>query len=188
MFLMVGLGNPGKEYEHTRHNLGFMAIDAIKARFAHSESYKEKCHAHLLKAQIGTVPVILLKPLTYMNLSGKSVQAAAHFFKIPSERVIVFHDDLDLAVGKVRVKTGGGAAGHNGIRDIDQQIGNHYQRVRIGIQHPGAKEAVRDYVLDRITSDDAVIFDTLLERIAEHCQLLLDEKPDCFMTRVMDKS
>lgn len=186
MFLMVGLGNPGAEYARTRHNLGFMVIDAIKDRFMANDSYKEKFQGLTIKGSIGSTPVVLLKPQTYMNLSGKSVRAAAQFFKIPPNHIIVFHDDLDLALGKIRVKTGGGTAGHNGIKDIDQHIGVSYMRVRVGIQHPGEKARVSDYVLNSFSSEESTVITPIIQKISENCQLLLDDRPDYFMTRVTE--
>ena len=146
MWLIVGLGNPGSQYKRNRHNIGFMAVDEIVRRHDLSSS-KKKFQALLSEGEIVGEKVLVLKPQTYMNLSGQSVQAAASFYKIPLDHVVVFHDELDLAFGKIRVKFSGGAAGHNGLRSIDDHLGKDYWRVRLGIGHPGEKEFVTQHVL-----------------------------------------
>ena len=147
MKLIVGLGNPGKQYQLNRHNIGFMALDIIVER--HKFSGWEKDFKGLVcKGKLGTENIVLLKPQTFMNLSGQSVQAAAAFYKILPDDIIVFHDELDLQGGKIRIKKGGGAAGHNGLRSITAHCGNDYWRVRLGIGHPGDKTLVHAYVLN----------------------------------------
>lgn len=146
MFLLIGLGNPGKEYEKTRHNIGFMVIDAIADKYSLS-SPKVKFSAHVSEGEINGHKVITLKPKTYMNRSGISVVEAVKFYKIPLENIIVFHDDIDLELGRIKTKIGGGSGGHNGIKDIDAHIGKEYKRVRIGVGHPGHRDDVSDYVL-----------------------------------------
>lgn len=185
MFLIVGLGNPGKEYERTRHNLGFMVIDALADHYFSSSSFKEKFHGRYADGTIAGQKLVLLKPHTFMNRSGKSVLAAAQFYKIPPENIIVFHDDLDLVIGKVRVKINGGAAGHNGIRDLDQCLGKDYLRVRIGIHHPGDKNQVSDYVLGNLTAPEMDIMTPLIERLVREFALLYDKQYDLYMTRTM---
>ncbi|WP_404713991.1 aminoacyl-tRNA hydrolase [Sphingomonas sp. MMS24-J13] len=146
MLLWVGLGNPGAEYALNRHNVGFMAIDII-ADMYNFESWKKQFQGWAATGRIGTTRILLLKPATYMNDSGRSVGEAMRFYKLGLDALTVFHDELDLAPFKVKVKTGGGAAGHNGLRSIDAHIGQAYRRVRIGIGHPGHKDRVTGHVL-----------------------------------------
>lgn len=146
MKLFAGLGNPGAKYEGNRHNAGFMALDEI-ARAHGFPAWRKKFQALVTEGDIGATRVMLLKPDTYMNESGRAVGEAMRFLKISEKDIAVFHDELDLAPGKVKVKTGGGNAGHNGLRSITAHIGNEYQRVRLGIGHPGSKDAVVHYVL-----------------------------------------
>ena len=186
MFLLAGLGNPGSEYVRTRHNAGFMAVDAIAAAQGCALSFKKKFHSDCVECMIGDHKSVLVKPMTYMNRSGMGLHAVAHFYKIPLERVIVFHDDLALAFGKVRVKTGGGAAGHNGLKDIDAHMGQDYVRVRIGVHHPGDKDAVSDYVLSAFSSSEQSAMAHMTDEIAKQCGLLLTGKHDLFMTRVVE--
>lgn len=183
MFLLVGLGNPGTGYARHRHNVGFMAVDAIASLHGFSP-FKAKFQGRLADGKLGRHKVLLLKPDTYMNLSGQSVQEAAHFHKIPLENVIVFHDDLDLAKGKVRVKTGGGHGGHNGLRSIDAMCGADYHRVRIGIGHPGSKELVHGYVLSDFAADDKDWLAALLKGVAENISLLTDSDEAGFMNKL----
>lgn len=153
MLLLVGLGNPGLEYHHHRHNVGFRAIDAIAETHGFSKT-KSKFQGHVRDGVIAGTKVMTLKPMTYMNRSGPSVQAASAFYKIPIDNIVLFHDELDLNPGIVRVKTGGGNAGHNGLKSTSQSIGNDYRRVRIGIGHPGEKHLVSPYVLGNFSKDD----------------------------------
>ena len=164
MLLFVGLGNPGKKYDNNRHNIGFMAVDEIIHRHNFSEP-KIKFQGALYEGRIGGEKAFVLKPLTFMNLSGKSVSEVARFYKIPSEKIFVFYDELDLAAGKIKFKTGGGAAGHNGIKSIDQYINNNYHRIRIGIGHPGNKERVHGHVLGDFTTADNSWLDPMLDAI-----------------------
>ena len=146
MLLFVGLGNPGRAYARNRHNIGYMAVDAIAS--AHRvPPFRVRFKSLASEAVIGQERVILLKPETYMNEFGRAVGEAMRFYKIPLSGIIVFHDELDLPPGRVRVKVGGGNAGHNGLRSISENIGNDYRRVRIGIGHPGDKDRVYGYVL-----------------------------------------
>src|SRR4029077_2808375 len=166
MKLLVGLGNPGSAYARHRHNVGFMAVDRIAARHDLG-SWKKRFHGLTSDGVIGGRRVVLLKPQTYMNDSGRSVQDAQRFLKIADADVLVFHDELDLAPGKVRVKTGGGNAGHNGLRSITAHIGNDYGRVRLGIGHPGAKHLVSGYVLHDFAKADADWLEPLLHACAD---------------------
>ena len=141
MLLLVGLGNPGPRYAGHRHNVGFMAVDEIVRRRVFSP-WRQRFNGEMAEGHLGGERMLVLKPMTFMNESSKAVGEAVRFHKIPLERIVVFHDEIDLAPGKVRVKRGGGAGGHNGLRDIDAHIGNGYRRVRIGIGHPGHKDLV----------------------------------------------
>ncbi len=166
MQLFVGLGNPGGQYAKNRHNIGFMAVDAIAAAFRASP-WRRRFQGEATEAAIGPERVLLLKPMTYMNDSGRAVGEAAKFYKIPLSGIVVFHDELDLAPGKVRVKTGGGNAGHNGLRSITAHLGNDYRRVRLGIGHPGDKALVHNHVLGDFAKADAAWLDDLLRACAE---------------------
>ena len=183
MWLIVGLGNPGSQYRHNRHNIGFMAVDEIIRRHNLSEP-KKKFQALVSEGAIGGEKVLLLKPQTFMNLSGQSVQAAMTFYKIPLDHVVVFHDELDLACGKIRTKFGGGAAGHNGLRSIDEHLGQDYWRVRLGIGHPGDKEMVTRHVLSDFTGDDRDWLEKLLAGIADNAERLVKKDMAGFMSKV----
>ena len=166
MTLFVGLGNPGAKYAQNRHNVGFMALDRIAADHGFAP-WRGKFQGSLTEGVLGGRKVRLLKPETFMNLSGQSVGEAMRFFKLEPGDVTVFHDELDLAPGKLRVKTGGGHAGHNGLRSIHQHIGPDYLRVRIGIGHPGHKDRVAAYVLHDFARADADWLDDLLRGISD---------------------
>lgn len=166
MQLWVGLGNPGAQYVHTRHNIGFMAVDQIAADHGFSP-WRAKFQGLLAEGRFGSDRVLLLKPQTFMNLSGQSVGEAMRFHKIDPGAVTVFHDELDLAPGKLRLKQGGGHAGHNGLRSMHQHIGPDYARVRLGIGHPGHKDAVARYVLHDFPKADAGWLDDLLRGIGD---------------------
>ncbi len=181
--LLVGLGNPGMEHAGNRHNIGFMAVDRICRRHGFS-SWRRRFQGQASDGHIGRQRLLALHPLTYMNRSGQSVQAAVNFFKLAPQDVIVIHDELDLAPGKLRVKQGGGAGGHNGLRSIDSHIGQGYWRLRLGIGHPGDKALVHGYVLKDFAKADQDWLDLLLESVASAFSLLLDGYPDKFMSRV----
>ena len=166
MKLFVGLGNPGPGYARHRHNIGFMAADAIAAAHGFGP-WRAKFHGQIAEGRLGAEKVLLLKPGTYMNLSGDAVRAALQFYKLEPGDVVVFHDELDLAPGRVRVKTGGGTAGHNGIRSIDAHIGPDFTRVRLGIGHPGDKRLVSNHVLGDFAKADAEWVDDLLRGVAD---------------------
>ena len=184
MLLCVGLGNPGQQYLMTRHNIGFMAIDAI-SHFYNFPSFKKKFQGDFTESKFGEVSVGLLKPQTFMNLSGSSVQAAMAFYKIKPEQVVVVHDDLDLVPGQIKVKLGGGAGGHNGLKSIDQSIGNNYWRLRLGIGHPGARHLVTSHVLSAFEPSDHDWLSDLLRLIAEQFIHLPSEKLDVWVKRLL---
>lgn len=183
MWLLVGLGNPGSQYKNNRHNIGFMAAEAIARRHEFSD-WKKKYKGEVAEGGLGGEKVLLLKPQTYMNDSGESVRAAAAFHKVPPGRIVVLYDELDLAPGKVRVKKGGGAGGHNGIRSIDAHMGPDYWRVRLGIGHPGDKNLVTSYVLGNFYKDEDEGVEKLLGAVADHAPHLVEEEMDVFMTKV----
>lgn len=166
MKLVVGLGNPGGQYARNRHNVGFMAVEAIASAHGFGP-WRSKFQGSIAEGRLGTEKVVLLKPETYMNLSGDAVRAAATFFKIDTADLIVLHDELDLPPFRVRVKVGGGHAGHNGLRSIDAHMGPAYTRVRIGIGHPGDKRLVSNYVLGDFAKAEEVALDDLLRGIAD---------------------
>ena len=165
MKLFVGLGNPGSAYARHRHNVGFMAVDHIAAQHRFS-AWRKRFQGETAEGEIAGHRVLLLKPQTYMNESGRSVGDAVRFLKLDLGDLVVFHDELDLAPGKLKVKAGGGNAGHNGLRSISAHLGNEYTRVRIGIGHPGSKDAVSPYVLHDFAKADAAWLDPLLDDIA----------------------
>lgn len=155
MWIIAGLGNPGTRYDGTRHNIGFELIDAL-GRQNGAMGYQTNFHADTDKIRLSGETVLLLKPTTFMNLSGKSVQAAATFFKVKPENILVIHDDLDVPLGVMRIKKGGGHGGHNGLRDISARLGNNYGRIRMGIGRPQHKGAEADFVLSRYEPADRV--------------------------------
>ena len=184
MKLWVGLGNPEPGMARQRHNIGFMAIDAIARRHGFTP-WRQRFKGWTAEGMVGSEKLLALKPGTYMNLSGESVQAAASFYKLPPGEITAFHDELDLAPGKVRVKLGGGAAGHNGLRSMDRVLGTaDYWRVRLGIGHPGHKDRVTGHVLGDFAKTDVPWVTGLLEALADAAPLLAAGKPEDFMTRV----
>lgn len=183
MLLFAGLGNPGSKYANNRHNVGFMAADEIARRHGFSP-WSRKFQGEISEGKLGGEKVILLKPQTFMNLSGQSVGDALRFYKLAPSALTVLYDEIDLAAGKVRVKTGGGAGGHNGIRSIDAHVGKEYRRVRIGIGHPGVKELVHGHVLGDFAKADRTWLDPLLEAIAVNAELLIDGDDNGFMNRL----
>jgi PTH1 family peptidyl-tRNA hydrolase len=182
--LWVGLGNPESGMAANRHNIGFMAIDVIATRHGFSP-WRRRFKGLTADGSIAGEKILALKPLTYMNNSGESVQEAAAFYKLPIEAITAFHDELDLAPGKMRVKQGGGAAGHNGLRSMDKMLGSqNYWRVRLGIGHPGSKERVLGYVLGDFAKDEKPWLVTLLDAVADAAGFLAQGKPADFMTNV----
>jgi PTH1 family peptidyl-tRNA hydrolase len=186
MLLFVGLGNPGAKYAGNRHNIGFMAMDRIAQDHGFGP-WKGKFQGDIAEGQLGGQKVMLLKPGTFMNLSGQSVGEAMRFYKLEPGDVTVFHDELDLAPGKVRVKTGGGHAGHNGLRSIHQHIGEAYQRVRLGIGHPGRKELVAQYVLQDFAKADAEWLDDLMRGISDGAAELAGGRKDRFLNAIAQR-
>ncbi len=187
MVLLVGLGNPGPKYAGHRHNVGFMAIDAIAEAHGFGP-FRKKFQGEIADGRLGDAPARLLKPLTFMNESGRSAGEAARFFKIPNDQIIVFYDELDLAPGKVRVKRGGGAAGHNGIRSLHAHLGPDYKRVRIGIGHPGAKPKVIGHVLGDFSKADQDWLPDLLNAIAAAAPHLAAGADDKFQTDIAHRA
>jgi PTH1 family peptidyl-tRNA hydrolase len=172
MLLLVGLGNPGRAYARNRHNIGFMALGAIGRRHGFPQA-RGRFQGLLSEGTIGGERVLLLAPQTYMNESGRSVGEAARFHKIGPDEIVVIHDELDLAPGKCRIKTGGGVAGHNGLRSITAHIGNDYKRLRLGIGHPGDKALVHSYVLSDFAKSEEPWVAALCDAIADNAALLV---------------
>jgi PTH1 family peptidyl-tRNA hydrolase len=184
MLLWVGLGNPEPGMARNRHNIGFMALDVIAARHGFSP-WRRRFKGEIAEGGLGGHKVLALKPLTYMNASGEAVQQAAAFYKLPLADITAFHDELDLAPGKLRVKQGGGAAGHNGLRSMDRMLGApDYWRVRLGIGHPGPKDRVTGHVLGDFAREERDWLIAFLDAIAEAAPLLARGQAADFMTRV----
>lgn len=183
MRLLVGLGNPGPDYARHRHNIGFMAVDAIH-RVHGFGPWRARFEGYASDGTIDGERCVLLKPLTYMNDSGQSVQQALRFFKLEPTDMIVFHDELDLPPGRLRVKAGGGPGGHNGLRSIDAHVGPHYTRVRIGIGHPGDKDLVTGFVLHDFAKIDKTWLEPLLDAVAKEAGLLVTGHDAKFATRI----
>jgi PTH1 family peptidyl-tRNA hydrolase len=184
MLLWVGLGNPEPGMARNRHNIGFMAIDTIAIRYGFTP-WRQRFKGLVSEGSVAGEKILALKPQTYMNESGASVQQASAFYKLPTEAVTAFHDELDLVPGKVRVKRGGGAAGHNGLRSMDRILGTQdYWRVRLGIGHPGQKERVLGHVLGDFVKADRDWLLPLLDAVADAAPLLVQGRPEEFMTKV----
>lgn len=174
MFLVVGLGNPGAQYAASRHNVGFMAADALHRRYNFS-AFRNKFDGLIAEANIDGQKVYLLKPQTFMNLSGNSVVKAATFYKILPQNIVVIHDDMDLPTDKIKAKIGGGSGGHNGIKSIDSCIGANYNRIRIGVSHPTTKneENIINYVLSAFSKEDKKNIDCMIEIVCDLLPVLL---------------
>jgi peptidyl-tRNA hydrolase, PTH1 family len=183
MMLFVGLGNPGARYVWNRHNVGFMAVEAIAKRHDFTP-WRRRFQGVAAEGPLGGERVLLLLPGTFMNESGRAVAEAMHFYKMTLSDVVVFHDELDLPPGKVRVKTGGGIAGHNGLRSITAHIGNDYRRVRIGIGHPGDKDMVHGYVLSDFAKAERDWVEALTDVIADNAELLARGQDSSFQNKV----
>jgi PTH1 family peptidyl-tRNA hydrolase len=183
MRLLVGLGNPGPRYAGNRHNIGFMAVDAIVRRHSFSAS-RERFHALTAEGAIDGEKVLAMAPQTFMNDSGRAVQAAVQFFKLQPADVIVLYDEIDLPLGKVRAKRGGGAGGHNGIRSIDAHLGADYWRVRLGVDHPGQKELVKSYVLMDFFKEEHAQVQAMLDAVTEAIPLMIAGDDGRFMNKV----
>jgi peptidyl-tRNA hydrolase, PTH1 family len=187
MKLFVGLGNPGAQYARHRHNVGYVALDRIAA--AHGLGpWRKRFQGETVEGTLGGERVVLLKPTTYMNDSGRSVGEAARFLKIPLEDIYVFHDEIDLAPAKLKVKAGGGNAGHNGLRSLSAHMGNDYNRVRIGVGHPGVKDAVAHYVLHDFAKVEYAWLDPLLDAMAEAAPFLAKGDNARFLSQVALKT
>ncbi|MCB2102400.1 MAG: aminoacyl-tRNA hydrolase [Rhodobacterales bacterium] len=183
MLLLVGLGNPGSGYAQNRHNIGFMAVDVIVHRHGFSP-WRRKFQGEVAEGTIGGRKVLALKPLTYMNESGRAVQAAATFYRISPAQILVLHDDMDLAPGKVRLKIGGGHGGHNGLRSIQAHLGPDFRRLRLGVGHPGDRDRVIGHVLNDFAKADRDWLDKLLDVIADEAPRLAKNDDAGFMNRV----
>ncbi|GHU12051.1 hypothetical protein FACS189449_04870 [Alphaproteobacteria bacterium] len=179
VLLLVGLGNPGATYEYNRHNVGFRIMDAIADEHASGGFRGMTQVVEMTSFSIGNYKVILAKPQTFMNLSGRAVRFLVDFYKIPLENVYVFHDDLDLEFSQIKIKKGGGSGGHNGLKSIDSIVGTDYWRVRIGIGRPAYKSMVSDYVLGNFDADQAKIIDSISLKIAKNIQLLFTDVQKC---------
>jgi PTH1 family peptidyl-tRNA hydrolase len=183
MKIIAGLGNPGAQYAGNRHNIGFMAVDALQ-RLPSFSPWARKFKAEISEGEIGGEKVLLIKPLTYMNLSGESVGEAMRFFKLAPADIIVIHDELDLLAGRARIKTGGGHGGHNGLKSIDAHCGKEYRRLRLGIGHPGDKERVHGHVLGDFAKTDRVWLDPLLDAIADNAAMLVKSEDSQLMNKL----
>jgi PTH1 family peptidyl-tRNA hydrolase len=183
MRLFVGLGNPGAKHAGNRHNIGFVVVDEIARRHGFAP-WRRRFQGETSEGTLDRERVVLLKPQTFMNESGRAVQEAANFFKLSAGEITVFQDELELPPAKVRVKVGGGIAGHNGLRSITAHIGNDYRRVRLGIGHPGIKALVHSYVLSDFAKDERPMVEALREAIADNCGLLTTERDSTFQNKV----
>jgi peptidyl-tRNA hydrolase, PTH1 family len=183
MLLFVGLGNPGAKYSGNRHNIGFMAVDEIVRRHSFSP-WRKKFQSEMSEGKLAAEKVMVLKPQTFMNESGRAVGDAVRFHNIDLDKVYVFYDELDLEPGKVRVKTGGGAAGHNGIRSVAAHLGPDFKRVRLGIGHPGDKNMVMPHVLGDFAKVEREWLGKLLEGVADEAELLAAGKDEKFQSKV----
>jgi PTH1 family peptidyl-tRNA hydrolase len=183
MMLLVGLGNPGPQYARNRHNIGFMAVDEIVRRHGFSP-WRKRFQGQSCEGSVGGEKVLALEPQTYMNLSGQSVGEAMRFFKLTPSDVVVFHDELDLPPGRLRVKRGGGHGGHNGLRSLDEHIGKDYWRIRIGIGHPGHKDAVSGYVLHDFHKAELTWVEPLVDALAADFPILAKGEHERYLQRV----
>jgi PTH1 family peptidyl-tRNA hydrolase len=183
MRLFVGLGNPGAKYAGNRHNIGFMAVDEIARRHGFAP-WRRRFQGEIAEGTLERERVVLLRPLTFMNESGRAVQEAANFFKLSPAEIAVFHDELELPPAKLRVKIGGGIAGHNGLRSISANVGNDYRRVRLGIGHPGVKELVHGHVLSDFAKSDRPWVEALIGAVADNAALIAIDRDSAFQNKV----
>jgi PTH1 family peptidyl-tRNA hydrolase len=183
MLLFVGLGNPGAKHAHNRHNIGFMAVGEIARRHGFAP-WRRRFQGETAEGTLDRERVVLLRPSTFMNESGRAVQEAASFFKLSAGEITVFQDEIELPTAKVRVKVGGGIAGHNGLRSISSHVGNDYRRVRLGVGHPGVKELVHGHVLSDFAKDERPWVIALCEAIADNAGLLVTDKDSTFQNKV----
>lgn len=185
MQLFIGLGNPDAKYAKNRHNIGFMVIDALAEAYSF-DPFKSKYHGLLAEGRIGGEKTLLLKPQTFMNKSGVSVSEAANFFKLDGSQIVVFYDELDLPPGKLRMRRGGGFAGHNGLKSINAHMGADFRRARLGIGHPGEKAKVNNHVLGDFAKSDAAWLDAFLGALCTHAPLLAKGEDATYQTRVVE--
>ena len=185
MFLICGLGNPGKEYINTRHNVGFNLIDKISSYYNFYPLKKDN-KKEVLKGLINNHSCLLMKPLNFMNLSGQPVQEIMNFYKIEKNKLYVIHDDIDLELGKIKFKLGGGNGGHNGLLSIDEMIGNEYYRLRIGIDHPGLKDMVSNYVLNKFNKEEINVIERKLNKVTDNFGILLEDS-GLFLTKLAEE-
>jgi peptidyl-tRNA hydrolase, PTH1 family len=183
MLIIAGLGNPGSKYAGNRHNIGFMAVDAIQRRPGFSP-WSKKFKAEISEGELAGEKVLLLKPQTFMNLSGEAVGEAMRFYKLGPENVVAIYDELDLPAGKARIKTGGGHGGHNGIKSLDAHCGKDYRRLRLGIGHPGVKELVHNHVLGDFAKADQSWLSPLLDAIADNAEMLVKAEDSQLMNKL----
>jgi peptidyl-tRNA hydrolase, PTH1 family len=183
MVILVGLGNPGAQYAGNRHNIGFMAVDAIARRHGLGP-WRRRFQGVTAEGPLGSARALLLLPGTYMNDSGRAVAEAAHFYKLAPQDIVVVHDEIDLPPAKLRVKTGGGNAGHNGLRSISAHVGNDYRRVRIGVGHPGVKDLVHAYVLNDFAKSERPWVEALCDIVADNAPLLAQGDDASFQNKV----
>ena len=173
MWFVSGLGNPGKKYQNTRHSIGFDFVDSIVDKYNFKLNKKDKLK-EIFRGKIAGKNYIFCKPLTYMNVSGPVIEKVVNFYKIPKSKILIIHDDIDLTDGKVKIKIGGGNGGHNGLSSIDQTIGTNYKRLRIGIGHPGSKDLVSSYVLDKFNKIDRKIIDRTIKFLTQKFTLIFE--------------
>jgi len=183
MIALVGLGNPGKQYKHNRHNIGYLVIDEI-IKTLDVDNQKNKFNGKFFKSSVGRKNIILFKSNDYMNKCGYSISQIINFFKVKNEDLFVFHDDLDLEVGKIRIKNGGSSAGHNGLKSIDEHIGKNYNRIRIGIGHPGEKRLVEKYVLSNFKKEEWASLFLINQNISQNISLLVNKKLSSFLNKI----
>ena len=186
MLLLVGLGNPGPKYERNRHNIGFMAVDEIVHRHGFG-SYRARFQSLVAEGVLAGEKVLAVKPTTFMNESGRAVGEAMRFYKLSPADVLVIHDELDLVPGKIRLRKGGGLAGHNGLRSINAHIGPDFPRMRVGIGHPGDKSRVHGHVLSDFAKSESPLIDTIIDAISESADLLASAEHNQFMTKVAQR-
>ena len=187
MFLVVGLGNPDKEYQATRHNIGFMAADEIFRRYSFSD-FRKKAQGLVAEGTIANEKILLVKPQTYMNLSGNCVSELVNFYKLSAQNVIVIHDDMDLNVGQIKAKSGGSAGGHNGLKSIDNHIGNNYGRIRVGVGRPQTKEEVVNWVLSGFSKNDKEKMEKMLDLIAQNIDIFILKGCQAFASFIGEKT
>ena len=183
MQIIAGLGNPGKKYTQNRHNIGFKILDSM-AELNNFQPWRKKFQSQITEGHLNSKKVMLIKPETFMNNSGNAIQEVLNFYKLNVENLTVIHDDLDLKIGKVKLKTGGGSAGHNGLKSIDQHVGSSYLRLRFGISRPANKAMVAKYVLSDFTVNDRDKIETLIIKISRHIEKLFNENQQEFLNQI----